>query len=294
MLLGFSVKAEDTAISLLNRDLKPSMKSIEKPIRLYTYFNINGGLNSLNTLNKRQDLLNRFFAATMMNFWNVEATGVKGINAGLGLYTAIDPHTSKSFGNVAAEIEIAKGTSYLDVYNPIVLGSDTINQLIKENLIFKNEINAIFIMHKGRYAFSRDTLRAMVRPEYKNFRKLVQRIFIQSNLVMIEYNWQSSLPGFCRMNRASAFVLVGRVTTNTQGAARLIDNFSKILITEEELPNRSAAESSAVARVLKFKNMLNEMIFKPTYVQKLKVVNAHYAHAEEKNEIFNKTYSCER
>ena len=293
--LGFSAKAEDQAIALLNRDLSPSIKEIKKPTHLYNYFNVSGSLNTLDSLQKRNSLMQRFFATTMMQFWNLESTATKNINAGLGLYAAIDPHISRSYGNVFTEIEIAKGIKYLDVYNPILVGKDTLAALIKEGLILRNEISAILIPSgKGRYAFSRDTLRAMVKPEFKEFRKIVQRIFITNKLVMLEYNWESSLPGFCRMNRASAFVMVGNIVKNAQGVSHVEENFSKTLISENGFPNQSNIEKQTSLRVLKFKKMLSEMSVKPTYSQKLRLVNTHYPDADEKLNIFDSTYSCER
>lgn len=293
--LSFSAQAEEQAMALLNRDLKNSMKQIQEPVRLYTYFSVSGSLSNLDSLQKRNQLMQRFFTNTMMQFWNTDMTAKKNINAGLGLYAAIDPHVSRSYGNVFAEIQIASGTKYLDVYNPILVGKDTIAALIKEDLILRNEINAILIPSgKGRYAFSRDTLRAMVKPEFKEFRKIVHRIFLTNKLVMLEYNWESSLPGFCRMNRASAFVLVGTVVKNSQGLDQVQESFSKTLISDSGFPNQTESEKQTMQRVLKFKNMLSEMTNKGTYAQKLKVVNSHYSDAEEKSAVFDRTYSCER
>lgn len=293
--LGFSANAEESALALLNRDLTNSMKQIQQPIRLYTYFNVSGSLSTLDSLQKRNSLMQRFFSSTMMHFWNVESTATKNINAGLGLYAAIDPHVSRSYGNVFVEIGIAKGLKYLDVYNPILVGKDTLEALIKEDLILRNEINAILVpAGKGRYAFSRDTLRAMVKPEFKEFRKIVQRIFLTNRLVMLEYNWESSLPGFCRMNRASAFVLVGNVAKNSQGVNQVSESFSKILLSENGFPNPTELEKKTLQRVLKFKTMLGQMAAKGTYAQKLKVVNSHYSDSDEKLDVFDRTYSCER
>lgn len=293
--LSFSAQAEEQAMALLNRDLKNSMKQIQEPVRLYTYFSVSGSLSNLDSLQKRSMLMQRFFTNTMMQFWNTDMTATKNINAGLGLYAAIDPHISRSYGNVFAEIQIASGTKYLDVYNPILVGKDTIAALIKEDLILRNEINAILIPSgKGRYAFSRDTLRAMVKPEFKEFRKIVHRIFLTNKLVMLEYNWESSLPGFCRMNRASAFVLVGTVVKNSQGLDQVQESFSKTLISDSGFPNQTESEKQTMQRVLKFKNMLSQMTNKGTYAQKLKVVNSHYSDAEEKSAVFDRTYSCER
>lgn len=293
--LSFSAHADESAIALLNRDLTNSMKQIQEPIRLYTYFNVSGQLSTLDTLQKRNSLMQRFFNSSMMHFWNVESTATKNINAGLGLYAAIDPHVSRSYGNVFVEIGVAKGLKYLDVYNPILVGKDTLAALIKEDLILRNEINAILVPSgKGRYAFSRDTLRAMVKPEFKEFRKIVQRIFLTNKLVMLEYNWESSLPGFCRMNRASAFVLVGDVSKNAQGVSEVNDSFSKILVTEAGFPNQTEIEKETRIRAVKFKTMLAQMTAKGTYAQKVKVVNSHYLDAEEKLDVFDQTYSCER
>ena len=293
--LSFSAQAEEQAIALLNRDLSKSMKTMQESTRLYTYFNVAGQLSTLDSLQKRNSLMQRFFANSLMQFWNLESTATKNINAGLGLYAAIDPHVSRSYGNVFTEIGIAQGTKYLDVYSPILVGKDTIAALIKEDLILRNEINAILIPSgKGRYAFSRDTLRAMVKPEFKEFRKVVQRIFLTNKLVMLEYNWESSLPGFCRMNRASAFVIVGAVVKNAQGVSQIQESFSKTLISETGFPNQTELEKQTTQRVLKFKTMLSQMTAKGTYAQKVKVVNTHYADADEKLAVFDSTYSCER
>ena len=293
--LSFSANAAEQAIDLLNRDLSKSVKEVKQPIRLYTYFNVSGQLNTLDSFQKRNSLAQRFFTNTMMHFWNLDSTATKNINAGLGLYAAIDPHISRSYGNVFAEIGISQGLKYLDVYKPILVGKDTIAALIKENLIMRNEINAILIPSgPGRYAFSRDTLRAMVKPEFKEFRKVVHRIFLTNKIVMLEYNWESSLPGFCRMNRASAFVLVGTISKNAQGADQVQDSFSKLLISESGFPNQTELEKETTRRVLKFKSMLSQMSAKVTYGQKVRVVNSHYTDADEKLNIFDRTYSCER
>ncbi len=207
-LLNINANAGDAA-AMLERDLTPVILTLQKPVRMYSYFNVIAMSEELNSPQGRQNYLQRFFNATMGRFWDMNLTASQYINSGPGLYAAIDPHISQSFGNTMVEIGVPAGTRFLDIHKNVPLSDDTINALANEGIIARDLLGELFVAKNGRYEFGRDTMKFMIKPEFSFFRGMLQEIFLRQNVVMAEYNWDTSLAGFCRLHSYSAFVIFG-------------------------------------------------------------------------------------
>jgi hypothetical protein len=273
--------------SLLERDLSPVILTLPKPVRMYSYFNVIAMTDELNSPEGRQKFLQRFFDATMGRFWDMNLTASQYINSGPGLYAAIDPHISQGFGNTMVEILVPAGTVFLDIHRNVILGEDTINALANEGIIARELMGELFVSKNGRFEFGRDTMKFMIKPEFSFFRGMMQELFLRRNVVMAEYNWDTSVAGFCRLHGYSAFVMFGAMR-----GSGIEDNFGKTLVFKNELPALTDEEKRSLATTAKFKKVLEELKSRKTYRDKVNFVNRSYTPAE-RDELVNQTYSCE-
>lgn len=281
-----AARAEEAA-ELLARDLSKAMLTMQKPVKLYSYFNVISVTAELDTPQGRQNFLQRFFNATMYRFWDMNLLDSAYINSGPGLYAAIDPHISQSFGNTMVEILVPTGTRYLDIHKNVLLGNDTISALSSEGIISRGLMGELFVQKGEQFEFSRDTMKVMIKPEFSFFRKMVQDLFNREKITMAEYNWDTSLAGFCRLHSYSAFVMFGNMSETG-----VTENFGKTLVFKAPLPALTDEENLSLSTNLKFIQVLEGVKSKKTYREKLNFVNRAYSPAE-KNELVNQTYSCE-
>lgn len=287
ILVSVQVVRADDAITLLGRDLSKVILTLPKPVKIYSYFNVISATEELNSFDGRQSFLQRFFDTTLERFWDMNLNSGTLINAGPGLYAAIDPHISQSFGNTMVEISVPAGTRYLDIHKNFPLGVDTLAALANEGIIASMLMSQIFTANGAQFEFGRDTLKTMIKPEFSFFRRMVQEIFNRQNVVMAEYNWDTSLSGFCRVNSYSAFVIFG-----SRHDDKMADPFGKTLVFKSLLPALTEQEVSAANDTAKFKEVLQGVKERRTYRDKVNFVNRHYT-SQEKADVANQTYSCE-
>jgi hypothetical protein len=285
--LAFAQSAEE----LLTRDLKVGIKSMPSEVRVYNYFNVLQTSQELVSPEGRANYLKRYFDGSMSRFWDPNAAQVNFINAGPGLYAAIDPFISKQFGNTLVELTVQPGTVYIDVVNPLPVSKDTLSALIKEGYLEAGLVTGVLLKVSDRYAFTRDTLKNMINPSYKSFRQLVQNIFVKSSIGMVEYNWDTSLSIFCRRHSYSAFVFTG-VLKSSDGKMYYEENVGKTLLYGVALPNLTSVESEAGQRVAHFRELLEQLKLAPTNKDKSNLVLRYYPNESEKDDIINKTFSC--
>ena len=290
ILLSFGiVQADVRSEQLLTRDLAVVIKSMPKAINLYTYFNILQITGELSTPAGRDGFNKRFFAGSLLRYWEPALTNGSYINAGPGLYAAIDPHISKSYGNMMLDISIKPGTRFIDLHVNTPLGSDTVEALVSEGIVPRGMLSTLFVLKGQRYEFSSVTLKTMIRPELMAFRKMVQEILNAQSVEMAEYNWDTSVPGFCRLQRYSAFVIFGLMRS-----AGIAYSMANTLVTEAELPALSDSEKATAGRDLKFRQVLDDVKKTTGYGAKVNTVRKAYPDEIERNELINQTYSCEK
>ena len=275
------------AAALLERDLGPVILTLQKPIKMYSYFNLQTKTEELDSPEGRQRFLQRFFDATMGRFWDMNLTASQYINSGPGLYAAIDPHISQQFGNTMVEISVPTGTRFIDIHKNVPLAADTVNALVAEGIIARELLAELFVAKGSQYQFGRDTMKFMIKPEFSFFRGMVQELFLRQNVVMAEYNWDTSVAGFCRVHGYSAFVLFGSMKDTG-----IADNFEKTLVYFEELPALTDEEKISAVMTAKFKQVLEGLKSRKTYREKVNFVNRSYELSEKLN-LVNLTYSCE-
>lgn len=269
ILTAFLVLASSTAFSqvaeqLLTRDILASEKVMPSDVKIYSYF-WRDAHSSLNSLKGRRDFTQRVLSDAGGAFWNMDFqdSSPKNFACGPGLYFAIDPHISRSYGNSFIEVTIPKDTRYISVVNAITIGKDTMSALQAEGFITEADKAVLFPPDKptGKRGFYRDTLRAMVMPKYSRFRKMVQNIFSDNNIQFVEYNFNTSLYGFCRSAKTSAFLFVGARNPNDSRSARITSEFSEVNMysTEVRFENQTAEEENRLTELSKFRGLLDEI-----------------------------------
>lgn len=284
-----------TAEQLLTRDIMKGSKILSKDVSLYNYYYFNGMHAEFQTEKGRDAFIQRYLAMRAGSFWNPEFQDASpSINAaGAALYLAIDPHISRTFGNYFIQMDVPKGTRFINVVSPIPVKPDTMAALTAEGFATTAQLAELFPKSNGFY---RDTLRVMVLPQYLNFRKLVQRIFIQNELQFVEYNFNTSLKGFCSRHSYSAFAFVGLVNPGTSKLARIVPPYNKISMHSFEftLPNRTSAESLQQEAALKYRRVLENIETMRAQGQKniTEYILREYS-PEEYSQVKAHTFSCE-
>ncbi|MBC7420718.1 MAG: hypothetical protein H7328_08320 [Bdellovibrio sp.] len=286
LLSGLSVAAQTlSAEALLSRDIMLSAKSLDSDKKIYNYFYIPKVYSELESEKGRHSFVDRYLSERAGSFWDANFTdaSTKNYAAGAGLYFAIDPLISKSYGNTFIEVIMPAGTRFINVVSPIPLKKDTMAALIAEGYMTADQVGELFPKRAGFY---RDTLRAMVLPQYTHFRKMVQNIFTTQNIQFIEYNFNSSLSTFCSKHSYSAFVYIGSHTETSRG----LSMFS----TELNLPNQSASEAVQLQAIVKFRNILDNLavIGKKGRAAVKEYILSQYS-AAEYLAVKKSAYSCE-
>ena len=262
--LTSSVAFSQVAEQLLARDILATKKSMPAATKIYSYFSIQPN-SYFDSLTNRREFVQRVLKNGATSFWNMgfNNNDRTAYACGPGMYFAIDPHISKKYGNSFVEMTIPQGTNYINVVNAITINKDTMAALVSENFITEADKAILFPPDKptGKRGFYRDTLRAMVVPQYAKFRKMVQNIFATNEIQFVEYNFNTSLSGFCKSAKTSAFLYVGLQDTRNSESARVSESFSDVNMysTEIEIKNQSSEEESRQSEIVKFRSLLDEM-----------------------------------
>lgn len=263
-ILTSSVAFSQVAEQLLARDILATKKSMPAATKIYSYFSIQPN-SYFDSLTNRREFVQRVLKNGATSFWNMDFNNNDRTSyaCGPGMYFAIDPHISKKYGNSFVEMTIPQGTNYINVVNAITINKDTMAALVSENFITEADKAILFPPDKptGKRGFYRDTLRAMVVPQYAKFRKMVQNIFATNEIQFVEYNFNTSLSGFCKSAKTSAFLYVGLQDTRNSESARVSESFSDVNMysTEIEIKNQSSEEESRQSEIVKFRSLLDEM-----------------------------------
>ncbi len=259
--LLFSIQSfSQVAEQLLSRDIMTSKKVLKSEINLYNYFYLSQG-DWVSDQAKRESYIKDYYLSPRAgSFWDADFTDTSTKNwaAGAGLYFAIDPLISKQYGNSFIKITLPAGTPFINVVAPIPLKKDTLAALVSEHFITTADYAILFPKQTGFY---RDTFRAMVDPKYSGFRKLVQNIMDANKIQFIEYNFNTSLSGFCSGAKTSAFNYIGTRNLSDVKHAIVTSEFTKTSVysTEISLPNQSSAEVTAQSQIVKFRSLLEEI-----------------------------------
>lgn len=297
--LTSSVAFSQVAEQLLARDILATKKSMPAATKIYSYFSIQPN-SYFDSLTNRREFVQRVLKNGATSFWNMgfNNNDRTAYACGPGMYFAIDPHISKKYGNSFVEMTIPQGTNYINVVNAITINKDTMAALVSENFITEADKAILFPPDKptGKRGFYRDTLRAMVVPQYAKFRKMVQNIFATNEIQFVEYNFNTSLSGFCKSAKTSAFLYVGLQDTRNAESARVSEVFSDVNMysTEIEIKNQSSEEESRQSEIVKFRSLLDEM--SNLRAQKIAIpktlIPSRFSSDEIKT-IKSQTYSCQ-
>lgn len=287
---AFAINAEE----LLSRDLISTSKLLKNEIKLYNYFFLEKSFAKLQNEKGRKSFTHRYLSQRAGSFWDKNFTdaSTKNYAAGPALYFAIDPHISQTYGNSFIELTVPAGSRYINVVSPIPVKKDTIAALIAEGFLTTQSAAEVFPEQSGFY---RDTLRVMVLPQHSNFRNLVQTIFKNNLIQFIEYNFNTSLQGFCTKHSYSAFAYIGVENFEDPKNALVSPAFSNTTVYSTELTfnQQSATEQLDFSRILKFRNLLQEIPLQKKAGKTVKEFIAENYSPAEVQQIKTYTFSCD-
>lgn len=254
-----------TAYDLMTRDLSSSIKSLKSDTRFYHYFwSVNDKSEFANTTLKFADYREKYLDTRLNTvsrlFFTSNSTA--SANAGNGLYLAIDPHASspeaskyysksgqfsKGFGDTMLEMTLIAGTKMINLENSnkIIIQPDTLAALASEGIGLDynqnmNEPSNLLVNNR----FSRDTVRYMARPGAEKFRELINKIFIDQQISLIRYSWQSSVSYFCDSSstKLTSFVYIGNHGLD------LVSSKTMVYWPEPQLPEMTQNETQTYER----------------------------------------------
>lgn len=199
-----------SAEALLARDLGAAKIQFGQEQRLYHYFDIyredeNSTQALLNSPTGRHQLIWDRISYATSKFW-APASGSKGLFAGEGLYLAIDPSISESYGKMLIEFKVKPSTFYINLARGIYLQPDTVKAIYDEHHLTADPDYGI----PESLRISEMTLNMILQPENARFRLLLQKALQAENIMMAEYVWRSDLDVICGEDSLqTAFVYIG-------------------------------------------------------------------------------------
>lgn len=200
----------DSAEQLLARDLRAAKQSFQQERRLYHYFDIykeesEQVQNQLATPEGRKQIMWDRISFATKKFWG-KPTNVGGLHAGEGLYLAVDPLISESYGKMLIEFKVKPSTFFIDLNRGVQLQSDTISAIYQQGYL---EVDPSYGIPES-FRLSEMTLNMILRPQNEKFRLLMQSALKQEGITLMEYHWRSDLEVICAQGSSqSAFVYIG-------------------------------------------------------------------------------------
>ncbi|UXR64215.1 hypothetical protein EZJ49_14200 [Bdellovibrio bacteriovorus] len=199
-----------SAEALLARDLRAAKMQFGQEQRLYHYFDIYREEDSatqslMNSPAGRRKIMQDRISYATAKFWT-PASGSKGLFAGEGLYLAIDPSISESYGKMLIEFKVKPSTFYINLARGIYLQADTVKAIYDEHHLTADADYGI----PDSMRISEMTLNMILQPENARFRLLLQKTLKAENIMMAEYIWRSDLDAVCGEDSLqTAFVYIG-------------------------------------------------------------------------------------
>ena len=238
-------KADSLAFEALSKDLKPAIQSMSKDVLVYHYFYLPRNDSwQIQNEKDRQAYAENHFQNIISTYANPSTMPNNYMNAGAGLYAAIDPLISEQFGDALIEIKIPKNTIYLKLVKAIPLAPTTLSALLNEKIINSEDVMILF-----KNGFSRDTLRIMLQPKYKKARKIIRKILKNNFVSLAEYNWNTRIQSICNRHSWSAFVFIEKnpmtstKNVNSKFEKNISFKFSVPALSRSEMDRQNKTES---------------------------------------------------
>lgn len=313
ILLALSPLAQaQSAMELFTKDVEPLIENFKKEIQLYHYFYAptvkdDSGKNlihpSLHGYDSRQSWVRYLIDTRIKAFWDLTNHSTAYINAGPGMYFALDPNSSKEFGESAVIMRVPEGLRYLNVFTVSKLKSATLKALVNEGIVTRNQLVPSATTLSLNSGFGGPALKNMVRPENLEFRKFISQFMQQQNIQFVEYHYQSHLAGFCKVASQSAFVYIGTKPAQMQEEDMSEDEqlfdmlerpfFPAMLYSDYAVEERRPEENRKLDLVTRFKNILTQIRIKGTGLAAKKLIQENLTE-NEINEIEAESYECTR
>lgn len=295
------------AVDLLSKDLNTKIFTLQTEKKMYHYFWLQN-TSRLNDHAFRENLVieRSYYAANA--FWDLNNHDTTLTNAGPGLYLAIDPFSSSpeasfyskgNFGDTMMELTFSGDTKYLSLIKPIVLSDETIQSLIEEKVLTKVQMKELF----SNNHITQETFHEMVRPQYLNFRMLIQNILKNNQVVLLEYIWQSALQFFCNNHYiGSSMVYIGDDYNDPQIVQKILLSWpninSRSNLTPEELEayNRNLALKKTLGKLKDYESTFDSTgsswIKNRALKKSINLMNEKYPDKNELLEIQKHLFKC--
>ncbi|MBY0452032.1 MAG: hypothetical protein K2P92_03285 [Bdellovibrionaceae bacterium] len=323
LLISLNANAQSAA-ERFDADLSAHIKQFKKQIQIYHYFpapTVPSTPADNTTLPQklhpqldrkvtRDQWTNYYMSVRSGAFWDLGNHNTNFNNAGPGIYLALDPSSSREFGDTALVMNVPAGENYISVFSPIKLSPNTITALVNEGIIESNQVNSGANTLGLRNGFSGTTLKNMALIENEKFHLLVMDFMTRHQISFIEYYYKSYLAGFCKVANQSAFVYIGKNPATAQGSDYLFrgrDSSGREIIAAAipaSLQNTPLYSTYPVLDQTAEESAMTDIVKRFTYVlSQIRVVGVkeaarqlihQYFSDNEINSLADRSYECTR
>ncbi len=312
VLTSLLVQAQ-TAAALFEQDLLKQVYQFKNKIQMYHYFyapvvDTNNPQQpkklhpQLDQKNTRDEWVNYYMSLRSGAFWDTTNRNIQFTNAGPGVYFAIDPNSSKEFGETYVVLNAPAGQNYLNVFEPIALRAVTLKALVNESIISSTQLSTANNGLGLRSGFGGYSLQFMVLPGNEKFRQLVSDFMLKNKISFIQYIYKSHLAGFCKKADQSAFVFIGAHPSTakptdylrdlTKGGALTLEYQNAMLFSAYPVLEQTNEELQQFDLQSRFRNVLSQIrTFGVNAAKKLVYENLT---EPEINALVGQSYMCER
>ncbi|MBC7419859.1 MAG: hypothetical protein H7328_03940 [Bdellovibrio sp.] len=275
---------------LVKRDVLKIVKTFSRETRLYSYFGMpvktkSDGSKTIDSWfekdQNRQQWLVNFVESRAGAFWNLNEHGTFKVNAGHGMYFALDPNSSREYGDTMITLDVPQGSNYITTVSTITLKPDTLSALVKEGVITAAQLKVTPNTLGLETGLTAEALKNMVLPENQNFRILVQNVFQALQIKFIEYGYKAHQNGFCQGGRQTAIIFVGSKPADQSSSdvrAMIEPQFTKLGLAADYLVGFFPEPTNTfVALTMKYRTVVSEI--RSTAMDAPKLVNRPKANA---------------
>jgi hypothetical protein len=193
---------------LMAKEFAPHVITLTRDIKVYHYFEWTRKAGPGREVPLKYPLFQNLFRSLLGDFWLEFREEYNGKAAGPGMYAAIDPIISESYGNTMLEVTLKKGSKILDLSSNISFSStftDKLNSFVQDKTNSKYRVDGGFSTFTLQHFAISNRIKndPILVQKYKNQpRYVLGQIFKQmikeQKITAIAYSWISRVrPTLC-------------------------------------------------------------------------------------------------
>lgn len=193
---------------LMAKEFAPQVIKLTRDVKVYHYFTWTRKPGPEREVPLKHPLFQNLFRSLLGDFWLEFGEEYNTKAAGPGMYAAIDPIISESYGNTMLEVTLKKGSKILDLSSKINYSSiftDKLNSFVQDKINSKHILDGGFDTFALRYFAISNRIKndPTVVQKYKNqphyvLGQIFKQMIKEQKITAIAYSWGSAVnPTLC-------------------------------------------------------------------------------------------------